>query len=506
MLLNSGLITAPCGPSSGLLQHVSQCGLRYPVSHRRNSQWPLLAAPRLRVVDFDVEGLLSVRVYVDIAGKSEDQAREVLLEGVKRKRRKPSVAPGFPAETAVRSIKEQPQFPGALSQIWNVPHQRNPNFVGRDALLDQIHKTLTSKNAAALTAIHGMGGVGKTQLAAEYAYDHAGDYQVVWWIKSKEPAALASDYAALAEALDLPQKQERDQTVIVAAVGDWLNHNGGWLLIFDNATRKEVLRGWLPQNRAGHVVITSSEHFDFERLRYAAPVRIARRDDAAAAGLLAEALGDLPLALEQAAAYIETTGKPFAEYLALFKTRHAELLQRGRPQDYPNTVATTWEISFQAAQQESPAAAELLNLCAFLAPDDIPIAALRKGKNRLPDLLAETVADELRFDEAVAALRRYSLIERSEDGLFVHRLVQMVARDRLIDDERQVSAEAAVRVVDDSFPQQSDDVRTWSECERLLPHALAAAEFGEGVTACARGDRAAVESDGRLLSGTRTVC
>ena len=459
----------------------------------------------VRAVDFDVEGLLSVRVYIDIAGKSEDQAREVLLEGVKRQRRKPSVAPGFPAETVVRSIKDQPQFPRALSPIWNVPHQRNPNFVGRDALLDQIHKTLPSKNAAALTAIHGMGGVGKTQLAAEYAYDHAGDYQAVWWIKSEEPAALASDYAALAEALDLPQKQERDQTVIIAAVSDWLNHNGGWLLIFDNAARKEDLRVWLPQNTAGHVVITSrdpnwggvAKPLEVEVLTRDDAIRFllqrTRQDDEAATRQLAEALGDLPLALEQAGAYIETTGKPLANYLVLFKTRHAELLQRGRPDDYPNTVATTWEISFKAAQQKSPAAAALLNVCAFLAPDDIPIAALREGKDRLPDVLAETVADELRFDEAVAVLRRYSLIERSEDGLFVHRLVQMVARDRLLDDERRVSAEAAVRVVNDAFPFDSDDIRTWAACERLLSHALAAAEFGEEL-------QLAPEATGRLLN------
>lgn len=459
----------------------------------------------VRVVDFDVEGLLSVRVYIDIAGKSEDQAREVLLEGVKRQRRKPSVTPGFPAEPAVRSIKEQPQFPGALSPIWNVPHQRNPNFVGRDALLDQIQKTLTSKNAAALTAIHGMGGVGKTQLASEYAYDHAGDYQVVWWIKSEEPAALKSDYAALAEALDLPQKQERDQKVIVAAVRDWLNHNGAWLLIFDNARNKEDLRDWLPQNRAGHVVITSrdpnwggvAKPLEVEVLTRKDAVRFllqrTGQDDDVAARLLAEALGDLPLALEQAGAYIETTGKPISEYLALFKTRHAELLQRGKPDDYPDTVATTWEISFQAARQESPAAAGLLNVCAFLAPDDIPIAALRKGKDKLPDPLAETVADELWFDEAVAVLRRYSLIERVEDGLFVHRLVQMVARDRLLDDERRVSADAAVRVVNDAFPFESDDVRTWADCERLLPHALAAAEFGEEL-------QLAPEATGRLLN------
>jgi tetratricopeptide (TPR) repeat protein len=192
-------------------------------------------------------------------------------------------------------------------------------------------------------------------------------------------------------------------------------------------------------------------------------------------------------------AYIETTSKPISEYVVLFETRHDELMQRGKPDDYPDTVATTWEISFQAAQQESPAAAALLNVCAFLAPDDIPITALREGTDGLPDLLAETVADELRFDQAIAVLRRYSLIERSDDGLFGHRLVQMVARDRLLDDERRVSAEAAVRVVNYSFPNDGNDVRTWADCGRLLPHALAVAEFGEEL-------QLAHKATGRLLN------
>jgi tetratricopeptide (TPR) repeat protein len=462
----------------------------------------------VRVRECKPTGLLALIVYIDLLAIDEAEAKARLINGVSPAPDESGSAVFPPSITTANetvAASTIPVFPGALSPIWNVPHQRNPNFVGRDALLDQIHQTLTSKNAAALTAIHGMGGVGKTQLAAEYAYDHAGDYQVVWWIKSEEPAALASDYAALAEQLNLPQKQERDQTVIVAAVGEWLNHNGAWLLIFDNARRKEDLRNWLPQNRAGHMVITSrdpnwggvAKPLEVEVLTRDDAVRFlllrTGQDDAEAARLLAEALGDLPLALEQAGAYIETTGKPISEYLALFKTRHSELLQRGKPDDYPDTVATTWEISFQAAQQESPAAAGLLNVCAFLAPDDIPIAALRKGKDDLPDLLAETVADELRFDEAVAALRRYSLIERSDDGLFVHRLVQMVARDRLLDKERLISAEAAVRVVDDAFPFDSDDVRTWPDCERLLPHALAASEFGEEL-------RLAPKATGRLLN------
>ncbi len=197
----------------------------------------------VRVADFKVEGLLSVRVYIDLVGKNDEQAKEALLTGVKKDaRRKPSTPPPLPhsANTAERAVTERPRFPGALPPIWNITHQRNPNFVGRDDLLDQIRQTLTAEKAAALTAIHGLGGVGKTQLAAEYAFRHTADYQIVWRIKSEETATLAADYAALAEKLDLPEKQEREQPVIVAAVREWLNHNAGWLLVFDNARRSEA--------------------------------------------------------------------------------------------------------------------------------------------------------------------------------------------------------------------------------------------------------------------------
>lgn len=448
----------------------------------------------VRVVDFAVEGLLSARVHIDLAGKNETEAKEALLNGVRDKRRKPTTEPPFPQSSiGERMIVEQPRFPRALPPIWNIPHQQNPNFIGRDSLLDQIHRTLTSENAAALTAIHGLGGVGKTQLASEYAYAHAHEYETVWWIRSEEPATLAGDYALLADRLDLPKKHEREQPVIVDAVRDWLNHHSSWLLIFDNATRAEDLRDYLPQSRRGHVLITSRDpnwgrvarSLEVELLDRADAVRFVLQrtgqDDEASARALATELGDLPLALEQAGAYIETRMKPLAEYLRLFQSRNTELLRRGKPADYPATVATTWEISFQQAQKESPAAGGLLNLCAFMAPDDIPLDMLRDAADHLPEVLARVVADEIAFDDIIAGLRRYSLVERTGDSLKIHRLVQKVARDRLEEAARIEFAKSAVSIVSDVFPNESDDVRVWPTCARLLPHALSATEYAEGL-------------------------
>ena len=390
--------------------------------------------------------------------------------------------------------------------IWNVPHGENPHFVGRDQLLDQIHKTLNAGQAAALTAIHGLGGVGKTQLAAHYAHRHKGDYQIVWWIKAEEPATLAGDYAALATALDLPEKDAREQPLIVAAVRRWLEQHSGWLLIFDNARDAEEIRHHLPQGRAGHALITSR---DPNWRGFASPleVRMLLREDAArflleragqsdeaAARALAAELGDLPLALEQAGAYIEETGETFTRYAELFRARRLELQREERPPaGYPDTVATTWLLSFQQAEQQAPAAAELLRLCAFLAPDDIPLSMLRDGAEHLPDALAAAVTDQLACNRTIATLRRYSLITKQDDSISIHRLVQLVTRDQLNEDERKQWAEAAVRVVNQAFPFDSDDVRTWPVCANLLSHAQAAIEEGEWLQVDAR-------ATGRLIN------
>lgn len=379
-------------------------------------------------------------------------------------------------------------------RISNIPHPHNPNFTGRVDLLDRLQKALSSGERAAFTqtsAITGLGGVGKTQLALEYSYRHADDYRVVWWVRSEEPATLAADYAALAKKLDLPEKEAQDQRITVEAVRCWLEQNGGWLLVFDNAQEFKDLENFLPRAGSGHVITTSRKQswggvarmLTVDMFTPAESVAFLRRrtgqNDEDAAKALAEALGNLPLALEQAGAYIQETGITLVAYLKLFQERRKELLRRGKPEAYPDTVATTWDLSFQKAREEVPASADLLNLCAFLAPDDIPKSLLTNSAEYLPDRLASAVKDEMALNDAVAALKRYSLLTVADDSLSVHRLVQAVARDRLSEEEQKRWAEAAVQHVNDAFPQESQDVRTWDECSALLPHALAAAGHSE---------------------------
>ena len=458
----------------------------------------------VRVADFDVVGLLGPLVYVDCVGKEPERVRAELLAAAKGDRRKPPGPPAFPTGSSTA-----PTFPGRAhaDHVFHVPHRRNVHFTGREDELHRLRQALTSGKPMALTqTLRGLGGVGKTQLAAEYAYRHRDDYAVVWWVRAEEPTALASDYAGLAEALGLPQWGAAEQESIVGAVRSWLETHEGWLLILDNAEEIDVVEPYLPRAHTGHVIITSRNQ-RWRDVAQSLPVvalpleaaldfLVARtgQGDCEAARALAEELGCLPLALEQAGAYIARVGLSVPEYLARLREQHQELLDRaGPPRDYAATVRTTWEVSLQAVEEECAASVDLLSLCAFLAPDDIPLWVITAGAASLPERLARAAQDPLSLDEAIAALRHFSLAERHGEALGLHRLVQVVVRDRLSLDEARTWAEAAVRCVDRAFPEASDDWRTWSVCAALLPHGLVSADHAESYGA-------PLEPAGRVLN------
>jgi len=295
----------------------------------------------VRVRECQPEGLLAQIVYIDLVGHQDAVARRVLLDGVGQR----------------TQLSPAPRMPGALPEIWNIPHARNPNFTGREQLLRELRASLTSGGTAAIVPIAGLGGAGQTQLALEYAYRHTADYDIVWWVRAEDPATLTAGYARLATELGLPEKDLADQQATAAAVRSWLGHHPGWLLILDNARSAADCHDHLPMGGAGHVVITSR---DPNWGSVAKPLRLpvlprpeaieflqkrAGRDEPEAAGELCDALGDLPLALEHAGAYIEATGGSIAEYLDLYRSRPGELLT--------DVVAATWEISFERLQNRS---------------------------------------------------------------------------------------------------------------------------------------------------------
>jgi tetratricopeptide (TPR) repeat protein len=384
-------------------------------------------------------------------------------------------------------------------QPWNVPIPPNPFFTGREEVLADGEKELHASGVAALT---GMGGVGKTQIAAHFAHEHRDEYSAVLWASAASQETLASDFAAIASLLNLPEKDEKDQALAVAGVKCWLEANGDWLLILDNANDVATVQGFIPQSSKGHVLLTTQAQATgniqaievrdmlpedgalllLRRGKFVkpdAPLTAARDPDRDIAVQISSELGGLPLALDQAGAYIEETRCGLASYLDLYRQQRAELLtRRGRSSpSHPESVAATFALSFDRVSTASLAAADLLRFCAFLHPDVVPEEIFTEGAAELGTNLSPTAADPLKLDAAFAEILKYSLLHRDADAktLGIHRLVQEVIQDGLTKEEKGQWAERAVRAVNQAFPFV--EFANWAQCERLLPQALICAEL-----------------------------
>jgi tetratricopeptide (TPR) repeat protein len=449
-----------------------------------------------------------------------------------------SVNPNMP-------LVRNPGYPelAPLPPVWNVPLQRNVFFTGQEELLSQLASMLRGTQKTALTqphALSGLGGIGKTQLALEYAYQHRQDYHAVLWGRAESTEALTSTFLEIAQVLDLPQKNEPDQTVIIEAVKTWLSHRPQWLFILDNADDVGLVQAFLPPAFRGHLLLTTraqamgrivESKLAVEAMRPETgallllhQARIVSKETALEeapdkvviqAKELAKELGGLPLALDQAGAYIEATGCSLANYQQQYQTRRSELLAlrngptalpRAWKDDHPESVATTWAIAFEQVQQSNPAAADLLRLCAFLHSEAIPEDIIHVSVEELPPQYREraaelpyvfrrvvvliypfllrnreltpdlqrAVADPLQWNEAISVLRRFSLIDRQAETrtLSLHRLVQAVLQDDLSTLAWRAWAERAIRLVSRAFPNPPDFVN-WERCQQVLPHAIA---------------------------------
>lgn len=394
---------------------------------------------------------------------------------------------------------EQASF--ASSSFWHVPLPRNSFFTGREELLHTLHERLKSEQNMALTqswAISGLGGIGKTQIALEYAYQHRQDYVAVFWISAATQESLQAGLAALAELLQLPEKDEHDHQRVIRAVKQWLATHQEWLLILDNADDVTIVQDVLPTERSGHLVLTTRAQalgpvaqrmevetmglaegtlFLLRRARVLAPGAFldqASQEHLAAAEAITIEMDFLPLALDQAGAYIEEVGCSLSTYLELYRSHRAELLHRRghMPGDYPESVATTWSLNFQQVTQANLAAAELLRLCAFLEPDAIPEELVSEGGAALGPVLQSLAMDALALNEAIEELRKFSLVQRDPEArlLRIHRLVQAVLKDTLEMEGQRQWAERAVRATNMVFPE-TVEMTTWPRCLRFLSQA-----------------------------------
>ncbi|MBA2679409.1 MAG: tetratricopeptide repeat protein [Ktedonobacteraceae bacterium] len=393
------------------------------------------------------------------------------------------------------------------SRPWTVPYPRNPFFTGREDLLTSLHtRFLAKEQFGGITqhALCGLGGVGKTQLALEYAYRYQQEYHAIFWIKADTRENLFADFLSLAQLLTLPERDSLDQVVATAAIQRWLQEHTGWLLVFDNADTLEIVREVLPTGCQGHVLLTTRaqamgrvahrlevEEMSLETgalflLRRAgliepdAPLEKASEKDLVLAEELIQELGGLPLALDQAGAYIEETASSLQEYLDFYHTHRLALLQRrgGLTTDHPESVATTWALAFTRIESSDPMAADLLRLCAFLDPDAIPEEILFTGLQQLAGTMREL--HRLRFNEALGSLLRFSLVRRNADThtITVHRLIQSVVRDNLHSEQQAEWIHKTVLILADAFPS-AVEVTNWSLCEKFLPHALLCAHWME---------------------------
>ncbi len=411
-------------------------------------------------------------------------------------------------EVATFSDPPDPHTSTPSLPIWNVPHRRNPFFTGREEILAHLYTILRSSKAAALTqaqAISGLGGIGKTQVAVEYAYRYRDHYQAIFWINATSRDAISADFVILAALLDLPEQQEKEQDIVLRAVKRWLSSHTHWLLILDNVDDLEMIVDFLPVTATGDMLITTrlqalgtvAQHIEVEKMeRDEGVMFLLRRTKVLAQGTsfdqvpkekqtqateIVIALDGLPLALDQAGAYIEETRCGLSRYLNLYGTRRKELLlRRGRfPIDHPDSVAATWSLSFQQVEQESLVAADLLRLFAFLDPEAIPEEIVTLGAAELGPVLGAVASDPLQVDTLIELLLRYSLIRRSPEvkSLSIHRLVQAVLKDGMERDTQRLWAERAIRAVNHAFPDV--ELQTWERCQRCLPHAQTCATYIE---------------------------
>jgi tetratricopeptide (TPR) repeat protein len=393
-----------------------------------------------------------------------------------------------PHHHTVREQAGPPDLPERVRERTEVSNLalRNALFIGRTEMLGGI--AAHHGSGRPIVVLRGLGGVGKSQLALEYSHRgrEQGDYVIVWWIRAQESAVIAADLADLAASLGLRGGDDID-----SAARAVLAHLGGrddWLLVFDNAEQPADVISHVP-NGHGHVLVTSRQRDwsglgalvdvgAFTRQESLALLRVRTgRDEADAAGVLADELGDLPLAVAQAAAYVDSHSLAIADYVALYRTASGRLLAVGlNPGEYPRSVATTWLIHMEHFRREQPVALDLLRLCAFLAPVDIPLDLLLAPSAELPPTLAPLMTDVMAREEAVGALRRANIVERtSRDRLGVHRLVQAVTRDQLGNRGCNEWSARTVAAVESVFPPDPEEPTSWPVAHQLSVHALSAA-------------------------------
>jgi tetratricopeptide (TPR) repeat protein len=435
----------------------------------------------------DMPPVVRPLVFGDLFGVDAAEARRVLLQAVQGPRR-PDGEPVFPGTGTPGASRKLggtgPRLPGTLPRVWNLP-ARNPGFTGRDGMLVTVRERLLARDTAVVQAFQGMGGVGKTQLAAEYAYRFAGTYDLAWWVNAEQPGLIGDQFAALGIALGCLQPDAGAAAARAAVLGE-LRERGRWLLVFDNAENPADITGWLPGG-GGHVLITSRERH-WAQIAVPVEVDVLARSESIAilqdrvgglsdpdADTLAAQLGDLPLAIAQAAGFMAETGTAAAQFLQLLQTQAGQLLDLADPGSaYPLSLAAATRLIAERLDRDDPAAAQLASLCSFFAPEPIPEDLFTSTAGELPGELAARAANPLGWRQTLAQLTRQSLARIDSRGLVMHRLTQAILRDRLTAELAAATRERSEAILATSNPRDPGNPVTWPRWAQLMPHLLAA--------------------------------
>ncbi|MEV8549947.1 FxSxx-COOH system tetratricopeptide repeat protein [Streptomyces glaucescens] len=403
---------------------------------------------------------------------------------------------GPPRTAAPRAHGKRPppRLPhgGSLPRVWNV-RRRDPDFSGREELIDHLRDTLTVGSPVAIQALHGMGGVGKTQVAVEYAHRFAEQYDIVWWVDAGQPEHLPVQFGELATRLGIADPGREVEWNAGAA----LAHLAGterWLVVLDDANDPQACAGMLPAG-PGHVLITSRNP-QWQGLVSTIGLDVFSRADARRylttrlpaltgdeADTLARELGDLPLALAQAAGVIGA-GMPAQQYLGILSRTTTALLNEGAVPAYPTSLAATVALAREGLAAYHPGAAALLSLGSFFGPGPIPVDWLEGARGLLRTVPATAGAHWPQH--ALQPLARYGLARIDGGTLQIHRLTQTIVRDRTGEAEAAAVRSDVVTVLAEVSPGDPDLPESWDSWALLTSHLLTRPDSPEDLQALGR--------------------
>jgi tetratricopeptide (TPR) repeat protein len=378
-------------------------------------------------------------------------------------------------------------------RVWAIP-SRVQEFTGRDALLDDLTAVLGSGGPAVACAVTGMGGVGKTSTAIEYAHRHADEFDIAWWVPSEDPTLIPDRLAELACALDLAEATDLPAVGVGRLLGA-LAGRDRWLVVFDNAEDPRELSRFLPHG-PGQVLITSRNptwrgiataiplpQFTRAESRMLLRVLVPQLSESDAQRVAA-AVGDLPLVVDQAGSLLADARLDVDVYLRLLRERADELLAHDAGGPYPVSVTASWTVSFNRLAADDQIALDLLTLVAWCGPEPVPLTLLTDHPSTLPDGLSNTVNDPLALVRCTEFLHRRGMTTSAAHSVGLHRIPAALLRARTSESGPADGgwAAAVIRLLLKAFPEDPwRNPAVWPRCQLLLPHVLAATDLNRPI-------------------------